>query len=58
MTDRNSDANRHLASLLLGGGKSGGSVFRRHICVKKSATTQSSKTLPTKLKKTDQYAKI
>ena len=50
--------NTRLTSLLLGGGKSGGSVLRRHICVKKSATTQSPKTLPAKLKKTDQYAKI
>ena len=33
--------NTRLTSLLLGGGKSGGSVLRKHICVKNPPPTQS-----------------
>ena len=51
-------SNTGLASLLLGGGKKAGAVLRKHICVKNPPPTQNPKTLPAKLKKTDQYAKI
>jgi hypothetical protein len=50
--------NTRLTSLLLGGGKKAGAVLRKHICVKNPPPTQNPKTLPAKLKKTDQYAKI